>query len=841
MSTGLTISDVFSRQPAIAQDTLQYVLYPPQNLSDEDSVTAFAACILAFVDELLQDFIWHRDSFELKVVENPESDGFILQGFMRVGDSIDDEWSVVWLLKLISAKEDLAISVFDSDGEFLLIEAAEALPAWVEPSNSENRVWIYNSRLHLLPLSHISPPSRRKHRRKLPGRSESDDEDLTVEDDNEWISANDAANVIMDPFIDTFAPEAVEKLVWQRISGYPAALKDHVHVTKAWIPVDVAKALTTDLSLVQRAVEAFYTRDALELRSAHRMSRFPPDTSVLRPIRMTRTAYAQLVGQKFFPPKVFGRWQEKEATREWSWRDVGMKIAVGFEMLYQETKARHDAIETAESVKSSTDAKKDALRRDPHYVKYLQNLAATDYFKGEIQGSRLWQDLENKAVTVYINVRREDNASRPSFASQVKLAIAQISSLPEVPDHEDNDDWLNVDAQDFDELLEKTMGVSKAEQRKPSDEMDMDENKDDAEERLASAQATKLKELATKVEKFVEGEGDMEGARFEDENLSDEEFSDDEDIVSEDGEDSDEKAERRAAMDRLVPALDPSEYGRMPASFHSNSQRVAATTIKTDKAADNENQSSTDVSARERRIRPPILPRDNFEGVDSDDETDEESEDEESEEEKPQVVGEVEIDMAEEEEEFLEFSRQALGITDEHWNEIILDRKSRGAFLPSSAMAKPLKAKEERSNMPIARKEESDNAKASARAKSGVNPKLDSFEAVMKAMDEELARVRNASQKTAPSNSKGKGKAQEPSTEEGDDIEAAMEAELKASLERDEDEEDEETAEDVVDYNLIKNFLESFKSQEGLAGPVSSMAGRLQPEWKLPRDFGGSS
>ena len=31
-------------------------------------------------------------------------------------------------------------SVFDSDGEFLLIEAANELPLWVTPSNAENRV-----------------------------------------------------------------------------------------------------------------------------------------------------------------------------------------------------------------------------------------------------------------------------------------------------------------------------------------------------------------------------------------------------------------------------------------------------------------------------------------------------------------------------------------------------------------------------------------------------------------------------------------------------------------------------------------------------------------------------
>ncbi len=41
---------------------------------------------------------------------------------------------------------------------------------------------------------------------------------------------------------------------------------------------------------------------------------------------MTRTAYAQLVGQKFYPPKIFPRWSEAEGTSEWRWRDVGMKI-----------------------------------------------------------------------------------------------------------------------------------------------------------------------------------------------------------------------------------------------------------------------------------------------------------------------------------------------------------------------------------------------------------------------------------------------------------------------------------------------------------------------------------
>jgi SGT1 protein len=151
--------DIFNQSPSISEDTIQYVLYPPSEIqSERASVTTYATCMRIYVESLLPNFIWHRDAFELKVVSDPDEEGWILEGRMRVGDCVDDEWCVVWLLKQISAKWDVAVryvlslligeliavqpsrSVSDSDGEFLLIEAAEALPAWLTPTNSENRV-----------------------------------------------------------------------------------------------------------------------------------------------------------------------------------------------------------------------------------------------------------------------------------------------------------------------------------------------------------------------------------------------------------------------------------------------------------------------------------------------------------------------------------------------------------------------------------------------------------------------------------------------------------------------------------------------------------------------------
>ncbi|KAG1826246.1 SGT1-domain-containing protein [Suillus subaureus] len=879
--------DIFNRPPSISEDTIQYTLYPPPALAEKSSATTLAACVQAYVSELLPNFLWHRDSFEVKVAKDIDSaaardNKWMLEGRMRVGDSVDDEWCVVWILREISKKWDFAISVIDSDGEFLLIEAAEVLPSWVKPSNSENRVWIYSGMLHLIPLQHISAPSKPKRRRKFPGSKDSDDEgDIVGDDVEDYLAIDDALKLVRDATVETRAPRIVENTVWQRTSGYPAAAKNHVHTTKAYLPLDIARALSVDLSLVQKPVETFYTRDAVQLRAAHRMTRFPPHSAVLTTVKLTRPAYAQLVGQKFFPPKIFGCFKEREGSDVWRWRDTGMKLACGFEMIYQESKSRIDiASKSSEVLESSAEARKEALRRSSDYKAYITNLVSTGYFRGEVEDSQLWNELENKAVHAFIQVRQEDDATRPSFAALFNSALSTAPEyFTEMSDEtEDSDGWMNVDAANFDDMLERTRSKSQ------SQEMDIDSTGDEAEERVAKEQANKLQDLAAKVQKFVEGEGDVEGARFEDEVFSDDE--DDGDDADEENEEnfSDEKfsdsddepvadeAARQEAMAKLVPALSEAEYGLMPASF--NTQRVSKVTIETETVeetdpaitqfSDAEPALEITSPARTRSIRPPILPRDKYEGVDSDDESSSsdplaggDEEDVESEEDRPQVVGDVEVNMDEEEAEFLEFSRQALGISDQQWGDIINDRKGRGAFVPTSITAENTTST---STGPLNNKSDSSALPAQGRQpvpgpRPNVNPNLDSFEAVMQAMDAEL----NQSRQTALKKKRGKEKV--PTLPTGDleiplskgnsksklmdedgedlDIEAQMEAELKAVLEYgggDMEEPDSGEEEVPMDYNLIKNFLESFKSQAGLSGPVGNLAGRLQPGWTLPRD-----
>lgn len=97
------------------------------------------------------------------------------------------------------------------------------------------------------------------------------------------------------------------------------------------------------------------------------------------------------------------------------------------------------------------------------------------------------------------------------------MQAGDTAFLPDL--EEDSDDWLNVDAENFEQNLAGTMrhGMQTGNGNViEADAMDVDNNtRDDEEDRQTKAQAEKLKGLARKIERFVEDEGTMEGAVFE--------------------------------------------------------------------------------------------------------------------------------------------------------------------------------------------------------------------------------------------------------------------------------------------------------------------------------------
>lgn len=110
----------------------------------------WGARLLREAAELTRGHCWSDDGFRLAVAGSAAA-GHWLCGRQAVGDDVDDEWVAIGVLRALTARHAaLSCCVADSDGEPLLIEAAEHLPAWVEPPAVRHRVWLRGGALHVV-------------------------------------------------------------------------------------------------------------------------------------------------------------------------------------------------------------------------------------------------------------------------------------------------------------------------------------------------------------------------------------------------------------------------------------------------------------------------------------------------------------------------------------------------------------------------------------------------------------------------------------------------------------------------------------------------------------------
>lgn len=137
----------------LPDDTVEYVIYIidaglTSDAQIRERLRAVETAANLLCKKLLKDYIWQRESFTLDLKR--EDGTWLLRGTTNYGDSVADEWLIVYLLREISKQnKDAWIRIYDTDGEFLLIEAANALPKWLNPEVAENRV-------SLTPLRHTT-------------------------------------------------------------------------------------------------------------------------------------------------------------------------------------------------------------------------------------------------------------------------------------------------------------------------------------------------------------------------------------------------------------------------------------------------------------------------------------------------------------------------------------------------------------------------------------------------------------------------------------------------------------------------------------------------------------
>ncbi|KAG1688954.1 hypothetical protein DVH05_002940 [Phytophthora capsici] len=311
--------------PTVDTNETRYCFFLPassQSYTAEQQLEAF----LAFATQQTQDFLWHKHRFHLQA-RTTESGRYILSGWTSVGDAIMDEWVVAKIVFDITKNFPGVVGrIADSDGEFLLIESAEALPDWVTPEDSDRRVFVLNGKLH------IAPP---------PAPSQRGKEGALYDED--------ALLQVLDSTVKTEASATVQRLIQHKLDEVPTYMRDNRHRVRCLLSEKAARVLAINRDLVGPVVEAFYYREPKQAGLiCGKMATFmPPGGAVVeRNVVFSRAMFAQFKQQEFFPPKMFFRTDERYRVLEKARKaeenmhpdvqaaDIGVKLTCGLELLY---------------------------------------------------------------------------------------------------------------------------------------------------------------------------------------------------------------------------------------------------------------------------------------------------------------------------------------------------------------------------------------------------------------------------------------------------------------------------------------------------------------------------
>ncbi|KAM7385408.1 hypothetical protein PAMP_001494 [Pampus punctatissimus] len=419
----------------VQEDMVQYQLFLIQPDGStlqhpEGHLSHLVEEILAKVAPLLVQYIWQNQSFNLKY--HPEKGGVPahIGGSTQFEDNVEDEWFIVYLLKQITEDfPQLAARVEDNDGEFLLIEAADYLPKWLNPDISENRVFFYKGEMHILPCpTHSSP--------------------VGVSKDVVPSVAQAVALLATHPEACQANPKICSALR-KRLEGYPEKIQTGLHRAHCFIPAGISMVLAQRPDLVAPAVSAFYLRDPVDLQACRSFKTFPPDTRVLTSVTFTRCLYAQLQQQQFTPDRRSGFTLPPRSHPQYKAHELGMKLAHGFEILC--SKCRLPSSEPDAPVSCN-----------PQWKGFIDSLKMNGYFRGELEGSARYRDLTRSAENFFkqsVATKSSDMSAGEEVLQLLHSCLPfdleelkkQESQLPQ----EDSDSWLDITAQDLERMLQE--------------------------------------------------------------------------------------------------------------------------------------------------------------------------------------------------------------------------------------------------------------------------------------------------------------------------------------------------------------------------------------------------
>ena len=427
-------------------DFVEYSIYPLDwNFSKEElkrQLIDLKAQCLASISHFNIEYIWHQSPFSLIVKEDH------LYGRIEISDNVEDEWYAISLLfKLSKLYSNIAISVQDQDGEVLLIEAADNLPAWAQdPEACNNRVYIYKNEVHLIPVAQ-NPSQLTPIPSGVP-------------------SVEDAVNTVYRYPDLTRAPTAIQNVIKERLKSYPEIWKEQQQFLYVIVPEKVKNLLhILPKYLISASIRCFCNRDVLDIRKCRVMREFPAKDLVKTGLILSKCLYAMLTKQEFIPDKKLN-WQVPGASdANYKAAVLGFKLTCGLEILL----SQYQKTNRSQNLDSALDEAK--------YQQFENSLYAIGYFQNELKGSKNWLALSMRAKEYFLSsLGSEDNCLDQLYEENYS---AQLHRIVRKEDHEDSDgkvnkylidedlskkadddSWLNFEQSSFDEMLKVHFNIN---------------------------------------------------------------------------------------------------------------------------------------------------------------------------------------------------------------------------------------------------------------------------------------------------------------------------------------------------------------------------------------------
>ena len=342
----------------------------------------------ATIARVAGEHVWARDAPRVTPIAGENA----CEWSVWVGDDANDAWlAAACALETSSARDARATRVWDDDGEFTLIETAEALPAWVTPERATGTTFLVNGTLVVRDGETLSANGRARTKAAL----------ATLED------------------AETM-PEEAQKILRAKTAAARERAKENRHDAFAIMPRRVARVLRREPQLVAAAIESLRARGPAGVRAAAKMVNFEPVDFHPTLVRMSRWLFSQISRERFEAPERYP--MPSKSADDFIARELGMKIACGFEMLLAD---RAPAVDASASDAEPVD--------DRAWTTFKASLTANGYFRNEMVGSAMYRTLLANAVREY-NASPQASMSRRAQRSAPAERVREILAAPESDD-----------------------------------------------------------------------------------------------------------------------------------------------------------------------------------------------------------------------------------------------------------------------------------------------------------------------------------------------------------------------------------------------------------------------